>query len=62
MELRAENSPYKIEELPDELNTLLVLNNIHDKAKGLIVLKRYCSTGEHQLVIRGTILKELGIP
>ena len=62
LKLRAENSPYKIEELPDALNKLPVLNNIHDKAKGLVVHKRYCSAGEHQFVIQHTILKELDVP
>ena len=62
LDLRAEISTYKIKELPNELNTLPVINNIHDKAKGLVVHKRYRSAGEHQLVLQCTILKELGVP
>ena len=58
LDLRAENSPYKIE---PEFNTLTVINNIHDKAKGLVVHKRYRSTGEHQLVIQCTLLKQHGV-
>ena len=62
LDLQAENSPYKIEELPNEFNTLMVINNIHNKAKSLVVHKRYCSVGEHQLIIQCTILKRLGVP
>ena len=61
LDLHEENSSYKIEELPNELKRFPVIYNIHDKAKGLAVHKRYCSTGEHQLVIQCTILKELGV-
>ena len=62
LDLRAENSSYKIEELPNEFNTLPVINNMHDKAKGLVVHKGYCSAKEHKLVLQCTILKELGVP
>ena len=47
LELQADNSPYKIEELPNELNTLPVIQNMHDKAKGLVLHKIILSAGEH---------------
>ena len=45
-----------------ELQASLVINNIDGKAKGLIVQRRYISTGEHPIVIQCRGLKELGIP